>query len=396
MIKWQTNHQDVVCCIKSGLQRFAPRSTPRERSTRTQKDCRFFYFTAGFGPPIVEVAILKWESASLPIEDPILLGAGLKPTSSLGQFQELRALIVLVARGSETVRGLISTTIYAALPVAIWRQIAILSETDCTANSDIWWEGEIEVIQVAPGFGPRIREAASRRIQALYRGHRCRSLQGAEKREVFDKRCADISKVWGEIPWNFMGDSSRKLGASERFRVFLVPKMFFRWVMCFQLRRKPNSFSSCLGTRWMSFNPVFGPNIKPDPRLVPMLRLLVFFFRLPSCSSRIFEKNATIILPGRRWINIGCRPCWSWCYFPALPLTTASQLHGAPPDWGERGRDSYKVCSFWGALSLKSKKSHLNCLRPSNKQTKSNHITILLPSITTYLICMWLALSRSN
>mmetsp|Transcript_26565 Transcript_26565/g.61840 ORF Transcript_26565/g.61840 Transcript_26565/m.61840 type:complete len:1033 (-) Transcript_26565:158-3256(-) len=46
----------------------------------------------------------------------------------------------------------------------------------------------------------RIREAASTKIQAYYRGHRCRELQGAEKRQVFDKRYADISKVSGILP----------------------------------------------------------------------------------------------------------------------------------------------------------------------------------------------------
>jgi len=46
----------------------------------------------------------------------------------------------------------------------------------------------------------RIREAASRLIQAVYRGHCIRCLQGAEKRQVFDKRYADISKVSGVLP----------------------------------------------------------------------------------------------------------------------------------------------------------------------------------------------------
>ncbi|CAK9066315.1 Arylsulfatase B [Durusdinium trenchii] len=46
----------------------------------------------------------------------------------------------------------------------------------------------------------RIREAASRHIQAVYRGHRCRRAQQAEKRQVFDKRYADISKVSGVLP----------------------------------------------------------------------------------------------------------------------------------------------------------------------------------------------------
>ncbi|CAJ1396096.1 unnamed protein product [Effrenium voratum] len=46
----------------------------------------------------------------------------------------------------------------------------------------------------------RIREAAAKKIQAVYRGHRCRRLQGAEKRQVFDKRYADISKVSGVLP----------------------------------------------------------------------------------------------------------------------------------------------------------------------------------------------------
>eukprot|EP00931_Biecheleriopsis_adriatica_P086244 TRINITY_DN60955_c0_g1_i1.p1 TRINITY_DN60955_c0_g1~~TRINITY_DN60955_c0_g1_i1.p1 ORF type:complete len:1044 (+),score=229.78 TRINITY_DN60955_c0_g1_i1:50-3181(+) len=46
----------------------------------------------------------------------------------------------------------------------------------------------------------RLREAASKKIQAVYRGHRCRQAQRAEKRQVFDKRQADISKVGAVLP----------------------------------------------------------------------------------------------------------------------------------------------------------------------------------------------------
>jgi len=46
----------------------------------------------------------------------------------------------------------------------------------------------------------RIRDEKSKKIQAIWRGHRCRCVQRAEKRQVFDKRQADISKVGAVLP----------------------------------------------------------------------------------------------------------------------------------------------------------------------------------------------------